>query len=82
MDKIKRIFAISDKVKLEMLQEILNLDKITFNERVLKIARDFGAEIDEKYIIINRNNLDKLFDLLDNSFKEWEELVEKKIKKV
>jgi len=81
MDKIERIFAIADKVRLDMLQEILNLGDEAFNDRVVKIAQDFGVEIDDKYIIINRDTLDDFMVSLDTSFKEWESLVEKKVKK-
>jgi hypothetical protein len=45
---------------------------------VVKLAREFGAKIDNKNIIFNRDNLDELLNSLDRYFKEWEELVKKK----
>jgi len=71
IEKIKRIVNVSNKVKLEMIYDILNLERKTFYNKILEWAETFNFTIDGDYLIIKQDDLESLLGQLDNLYKDW-----------
>ncbi|MFX1456354.1 MAG: hypothetical protein ACFFDB_13350 [Promethearchaeota archaeon] len=56
-EKIKIMLQVSDRLRLEALKNILELDKESFNEKIYEWAKEFNFTIDGDYIIINKETI-------------------------
>jgi len=55
-EKLKKLKQVSDKVNLDMLQDILKLDPSTFNENIIKWGEEFNFRIDGDYIKFGKDS--------------------------
>ena len=53
---------------------ILYMNEKVFNREFAKWATDFGLEIENDYLIIDRTKIPEIIDVLLRKFKEWEKL--------
>ncbi len=70
--KLKKILRISNRFRLDMLMDILDIDKKTLIKIVEKWSADFGLEINGNYLIIKKDTVLEFIDALDKQFNEWE----------
>ena len=69
--KLKEFAEVSQKIRLSMLRNALDLDKRTFDNKIFKWAKEFNFKIDGDFIIIEGDILE-FINSLDNKFKDWE----------
>ena len=70
--KLKKILKISTRFRLDMLTDILDIDKKNLIKIVEKWSADFGLEINGNYLIIKKDTVLEFIDALDKQFNEWE----------
>lgn len=71
---VETLIKSSSKIKLEMIMDILDMNEKVFNREFAKWATDFGLEIENDYLIIDRTKIPEIIDVLLRKFKEWEKL--------
>ena len=67
------MMEVSTKIKIDMMHDVLGLDKSIFNKKLFDWAAQFGFTIDGDYLIVNRDSIDNFINELDASFKLWNE---------
>lgn len=82
IEKIKKIIKVSTRFRLDMMRDILGIDEIIFNDKILNWARDFNFKIDGDYLIINKDTALDFINELEKQFKMWEKPEKEKIKKI
>jgi len=76
-EKIKEMMEVSTRINLDRMQNVLNLDKKTFDNKIFEWARDFNFTIDGDNLIINKATVSDFIDALDKQFASWEKGKEK-----
>lgn len=82
IEKIKKIIKVSTRFRLDMMRDILGIDEIIFNDKLLNWARDFNFKIEGDYLIINKDTALDFINMLERHFKMWEKPEKEKIKKM
>jgi len=72
MEKLREILNISTRIKLERVQNILNLDDKSFDVKIIEWANEFDFKIDGEYLVVNKESVSEFIDALDDKFIEWE----------
>ena len=72
LQKLRDILNVSNRIKLERVQNVLNLDDKVFDEKIIEWAKEFGFRIDGEYLIVNKESIAEFIDALDEKFIEWE----------
>ena len=67
LKKVRQAMMVSERVRLGMLESILNLDKDKFYATILEWADKFKFTIDGDYLIINKETLEPFLNHLENS---------------
>lgn len=80
--KLKKILRVSNRFRLDMLMDILDIDKENLYSYVEKWSVDFGFEINGNYLIIKKDTVLEFIDELDKQFNEWENTNMKNGKKI
>jgi len=73
-EKIKTMLEVSTRISLDRMQDVLELEKKTFNKRIFDLAKQYGFTIDGDYLIVNKETVSDFVDSLEKKFKEWEEI--------
>ena len=71
-EKIMKILKVSNKIKLEMIRNALEMDQKSFDGEIFDWADEFGFTIDGDFIIINKDGVSDFINALDKKFLEWE----------
>ena len=71
IDKLKRLVKVSDKIQIERMQKILNINEAAFNKYILDWAENFDLRIDGEYVVINKETVDDFISMLDKQFQTW-----------
>ncbi len=71
MDKIRKMLAVSSRLKLEMMQQVLGLDAATFNNKIFDWAAEFGFKIDGDFVVIDGGDVIGFISKLDAEFADW-----------
>jgi hypothetical protein len=79
MDKIRKMIAVSTRLKLEMMQEVLSLDTNTFNNKIFDWATEFKFKIDGDFVIIEGGDVTGFISKLDAEFADWGKKTEGKV---
>ncbi len=66
------MLEVSKRISLDRMQDVLEMEKKTFNKRIFELAKQFGFIIDGDYLIVNRDTVSDFIDSLEKTFKEWE----------
>ncbi len=74
IEELKNILNISNRIKIDMIQNILNLSKKELNSRISKWSSDYGFIIEEDYLVINKDTLSDFISVLDEEYKKWKNL--------
>ncbi|KKL78512.1 hypothetical protein LCGC14_2024100 [marine sediment metagenome] len=73
-EKIKTMLDVSKRISLDRMQDVLEMEKKTFNKRIFDLAKQHGFTIDGDYLIVNKETVSDFVDSLEKKFKEWEEI--------
>ena len=71
-EKLKKILKVSSRFRLDMLMDILDMDKKFLLKEIKNLVSDFGLEINENYLIIKNDTISDFIDALFLQFNEWE----------
>jgi hypothetical protein len=71
INKIKKLLKISNRFRLDMMVDILNIDKYLLKNKLQKLCKEFDFVIDGDYVIINNDTISKFIDVLEKQFIEW-----------
>ena len=82
IQKLKKILKVSNRFRLDMMMDILNIDKKKFNNKLKNWSAEFGFKIDGEYLIINKETVLEFIDALDKQFRAWEKIEIRKMKKI
>ncbi len=72
LEKIKQIMRVSTRISLDRMQEALDIDNKTFNDKIFDWAEEFEFTIDGDYLVINKETVSDFIDSLDRQFDMWE----------
>lgn len=72
VEKLKKILKVSNRFRLDMLMDLLDMDKKFLNKEIKNLVSDFGLEINENYLIIKNDTISDFIDALFLQFNEWE----------
>jgi len=77
LEKIKKMMSVSTRINLDRMQNVLDMDKKTFDNKIFEWAEEFGFTIDGDNLIINVNTVSDFIEALDKQFASWEKGKEK-----
>ena len=55
---------VSTRVKLDRLQEVLNIERTQFNNKIFEWAEEFDFKIDGDYLVVNQDTLSRFISSL------------------
>lgn len=77
LEKIKEMMEVSTRINLDMMRDVLDMDKKTFNNKIFEWAKEFSFIIDGDYLNINKETISDFIYALDKQFAIWEKGKEK-----
>jgi len=75
IQKIEKMVAESDSLRLDTIRDTLKMDGPTFSNKILDWSIEFGFEIDGDYLITNKNTVSDFIDELDRYFTLWDKKI-------
>ena len=72
----------SDRIRLDMLRDLLEMDQNTFDNKLISYMKTFGTTVEGNYIIVNKDTLQDLLTALDENRGEWDKMEIFKVKKI
>ena len=81
-DKLKRIMKVSNKIRLDILRDLLEMDQNTFDNKLLNLLKQFGTKVEGNYIIVNKETLPEFYAFIDGKREGWDTMEIFKVKKV
>ena len=81
IEKFKKILNVSNRFRLDMLTDILNMSKKNLNNKLKKWSAEFGFKIEGNYLVIDKETVSDFIDALDKHYKSWEKMEKGKMKK-
>jgi len=72
-DRLKRIMRVTEKIDLELMREMLEMDKNTFEKKIINYTRKFGMRVQGTNLLINKDELDDFLNSLDEYYRNWDE---------
>lgn len=70
--KLEKMLKLSDKLRLDVMRDVLDLDQKLFNNLIFDWAADYGFRISGDYIIIENADIDGFISSLDEQFALWQ----------
>ncbi len=70
-DKLRKMLAVSNRLKLEMIQRALDLDANMFNDKIFEWAAEFKFRIDGDYVVMEGGDVAGFISKLDAEFADW-----------
>jgi len=67
VEKLKSVLSISKRVRFDMIQDILNVNKETLLNIIIVWGKKNYCEIDGDYLIINKESLAQFFEDLNQN---------------
>ncbi|MFW9772424.1 MAG: zinc ribbon domain-containing protein [Candidatus Thorarchaeota archaeon] len=67
IEKVKSMIKVSNKIKLDMMRNVLEMDGKTFADKIFKWAKKFDFVIDGEYLIVNNENVNEFILSLRNN---------------
>ena len=65
LEEIKRIMQTSIKVNLDRMQDVLGMERKSFNKEIFRWAEMFNFNIDGDYLVVNKETLSNFLRYLD-----------------
>ncbi len=78
-DKLRKILAVSDRIKMDMIQRALELDANTFSDKIFEWAAEFKFRIDGDYVVMEGGDVTGFISKLDAEFADWGKMDGKKV---
>jgi len=66
LDQVKALLKMSKRIKIDMIQNLLNLEREKLIELIIEWGKKYDFEIDGDYLIINKKSLPNLLKSLEN----------------
>lgn len=66
LETLKSLLEISKRIRIDMIQSLLDVDKEKLYKVLIKWGKEFQCEIDGDFLIINKAKLPELIEFLDN----------------
>ena len=82
LGQLKKTLQVSTKMKLDRLQDILQMSNQEFNNKIVDWAHEFGFTIEGDYLIVNQSTVTDFLESLDDQFLEWGEGARNKESKI
>nr|MDO8114311.1 hypothetical protein [Candidatus Sigynarchaeota archaeon] len=70
-EKIRKMLAVSTRIKMDMMQRVLGLDADTFSNKIFDWAAEFKFKIDGDFVIIEGGDVTGFLSKLDSEFADW-----------
>ena len=70
--KLKRILSRSSRVRIDMVRDAIQLDPVTFSQKIWDWAENLNFKIDGDYIVFEHQDMDQFLADLDANFDAWE----------
>jgi acetyl-CoA carboxylase carboxyltransferase component len=67
VEKLISVLSISKRVRFDMIQDILNVNKETFLDIIISWGKKNYCEIDGDYLVINKESLAQFFEDLNQN---------------
>ncbi len=77
-----RMLRVSNRIKFDMMRNVLNMDEDTFKRSLFEWADKFSFKIESDEIIVNANTIDEFINELDKQFETWKKVEKEKNKKI
>ncbi len=58
LKKLKQMVAVSDKINLDILMEVLQMTKDSFEDKIFKWAKKYDFKIEQNALVINHHTVD------------------------
>jgi len=58
LKKLKQMVAVSDKINLDILMRVLNMDRDSFEDKIFRWAKKYDFKIEKDIIVINHKTVD------------------------
>ncbi len=71
IDKIRKMLAVSTRIKMDMMQRVIGLDADTFSNKIFDWAAEFKFKIDGDYVVIEGGDVTGFISKLDAEFADW-----------
>ncbi len=71
IDKIRKMLAVSTRIKMDMMQRVLGLDTDTFSNKIFDWAAEFKFKIDGDFVVIEGGDVAGFISKLDTEFADW-----------
>ncbi len=71
LHELRRLFESNPKIRLDMIQSFLNLEKPIFDRLILLWVTQFNLKIEGEYIISEKREIGDFLNQLDKEFNEW-----------
>jgi len=68
---LKTLANSSDRIRLEMVMNLLNMNEKSFYKKFASLAREHGLKIDEDYLIVDKDKIQEFIDNLLKNFRDW-----------
>jgi len=66
LETLKSLLEISKRIRIDMIQSLLDIDKEKLYKVLIKCGKEFQCEIDGDFLIINKAKLPELIEFLDD----------------
>lgn len=73
INRLKKTLQVSTKLRLDRLQEGLNMSGPEFNRKIVDWAYEFGFTIEGEYLLVNQSKVSDFLISLDENFSDWTE---------
>ncbi len=70
-DKLRKMLAVSTRIKMDMIQRALGLDADTFSNKIFEWAAEFKFKIDGDYVVMEGGDVSGFISKLDAEFADW-----------
>jgi hypothetical protein len=70
--KIQKLLSVSTRVRIDMLRDYLQMDKVDFTGHLVDWAVEYGFKIDGDYINIEGGDVGGFMKDLDAMYSSWE----------
>ncbi len=72
LEKFERLLKVSTRIRIDQVQEILNLKGQDLWDRLISWAEQFNFTIEENVLIINSETTDAFIQALEEEFQTWD----------
>lgn len=72
IDKLKKLVQVSKKVKVSQMAQILRMDEVELNERIVDWAEEYGFTLDGDFVEFGAGRKDEFINALNDAFSDWD----------